>query len=235
MEREGSERRRGRRTAAVRCALVLGFCALLVSLVALTLILTRRPDPSENQLLRGEGQECWPKRQTCARLVHNGSRIIENRTLKWDTRNNIDGVIFGQEFHYDEDSGMLKIIRAGMYCIYAQMAIKLIVTNSKEQGNATLTIHHKTIHNSDPILSLSVHLYPRLDAALSPSMAVLFPLKENDLLRVTLTASSSSGSNFFHWQLEDFPIFSVSRISGNCKSQVTENKDFCYDARKICS
>lgn len=63
MEKQGSERRRGWRTAAVCCALVLGVCALLASLVALTLILTRRSDPPENQLLRSKGQECWPETQ----------------------------------------------------------------------------------------------------------------------------------------------------------------------------
>lgn len=161
--------------------------------------------------------------------------IIKNRTLKWYTSCDIDGVMFGPQFHYDEDSAMLKIKSEGMYCIYAQMATKLIDTDSKEQGNVTLTIHHKTIHNSEPILSLNVHLYPRSTATLSSSMAVLFPLKANDLLHVTLTANSSKGSRFDKWQLENFPIFSVSRISGNSISQVTENNDFCYNAMKMCS
>lgn len=150
---------------------------------------------------------------------------MKSGRLTWYADNIMDGVYLGPGFEYNPTSDELKIKNFGLYFIYAQLSAFCVSGScSKGKGNATLTIHRKTAHGSDPILTLPLHLSSRSNRPLAAFTAVLpRQLTGGDLLYVMLTVSNNPLAEGHRkptqWYFGNGTVFGLFPISGNCASE----------------
>ncbi|XP_053155609.1 uncharacterized protein LOC128346390 [Hemicordylus capensis] len=210
-------------TPAVRCALVLGYCVLIGAVAALAVILTRQ---LSLQSPRQQGMQ--EQNQNWTQLALNDTKEIKEKQLQWSSNERLREVFLSPGFEYNSTLKMLKIQDEGAYYIYAQMSVILLASGSKEKGNATLIIHHKTSRSSVPIVTIILRLAPGLKQCLTEFMAISsYQLGKGDYLYVTLTASTDTNSKeFTGWQLYDHGnLFGLSR---NFNPEVTRSNP-CSD------